>query len=219
MLKEEYVARHGPLPVDQCNHCRPSFAPIQAKSAGLRYPIAGFTLIELMVALALMAILLVFAFPAFSNMVAQNQLTVASNAAREALMIARETAIAKRHPVSICAGQPELGCSGDWSGGHWLVFRDLNRNGDIDVDETLLQHGSVMRGGQGIFIDGNGPLTTALVYVPLGHAERTSGAFGAGRLRLCMERDIKPNARELVISATGRVRMQRVDFGGTCPSL
>lgn len=181
--------------------------------------LAGFSLIELMTTIAVTAILLAAVAPAFSGMMARNELAVASNAARGALMVARETAVMGGQPASLCAGDPGSGCNGDWSGGQWLVFRDTNHNGDLDTGEAVLQHGTVPGVGGTVSIDGNGPLRSALVYMPLGHAERVSGAFGAGRLRVCVNRDIAPNARELVISPSGRVRTQRIDFSGRCPPL
>lgn len=187
--------------------------------SGVRSQSAGFSLVELMVTMAVATILLATAVPAFSNLMAQNELAAASNAARGALMVARETAVMRGRPVSLCAGEPVSGCNGNWSGGQWLVFLDANHSGNLDTSETVLHHGRVPGVGQAVSIDGNGPLRSALVYMPLGHAERVSGAFGAGRLRLCVEQNITPNARELVVSASGRVRMQRVDFGGTCPPL
>ena len=189
------------------------------KTDGVACRLEGFSLVELMVAISIAAIFLTVSIPVFSNMLAQNELALATNAARGALMVARETAVMKGQSVSLCPGDPSNGCSGDWSAGQWLVFRDSNHNGELDADETVLQHGIVPGAGQGVSVDGNGPLRSALVYMPLGHAERVSGAFGAGRLRLCVERNITPNARELVISSSGRVRMERVDFGGTCPPL
>lgn len=213
MLKDERMARNGASvfyvfsALDVCKH------------SGACSRSAGFSLIELMVTMAVAVILLATAVPTFSNLMAQNQLAVASNAARGALMVARETAVMRGRPVSLCAGEPANGCSGDWSAGQWLVFRDANHNGKLDASETILQHGRVPGADQSVSIGGNGPLRSALVYMPLGHAEQISGAFGAGRLRLCVAQAISPNARELVISASGRVRMQRVDFGGTCPPL
>lgn len=219
MLKDERRARIGVFTFHFPGSISLRLALTMARTDGVRFQSAGFSLIELMVTIAVASVLLATAIPAFSNMMVQNELAVASNAARGALMIARETAVMRGHPVSLCAGEPSGGCSGDWSGGQWLVFRDTNHNGSLDADEKVLQHGNVPGVGQTVLMDGNGPLRTALVYVPLGHAERISGAFGAGRLRLCVTQDIAPNARELVISASGRVRMQRVDFGGTCPPL
>ena len=179
----------------------------------------GFSLIELMATMAVVTILLATAIPAFSNLMARNELAVATNAARGALMVAREASVMRGQPVSLCAGEPATGCSGDWSSGQWIVFRDSNHSGDIDSGETVLQHGRVPGAGRNVSMSGNGPLRSALLYTPLGHAERISGAFGAGRLRVCVARNIAPNARELVISISGRVRMQRVDFAGACPPL
>jgi len=179
----------------------------------------GFSLIELMIAVTLMAIVLSIAIPAFSSMMAQNQLAAATNAARGALMAARQSAISQGRPVSICAGAPSTGCTGDWSAGDWVVFADADHNGDIDAGEAVVRHGRVAGSGDTVSLDGNGPLRTALVYVPMGHAERISGAFGAGRLRVCATADLSPNARELVISASGRVRLQAVDLDGVCPDL
>ncbi|WP_372592592.1 GspH/FimT family pseudopilin [Guyparkeria sp.] len=179
----------------------------------------GFSLIELMVAVTVAAVLLAIAIPAFSSMMARNQLAAASNDLRGALMSARQAAVMQGRPVSLCAGTPETGCSGDWSRGEWLVFHDADHDGDLGADEKLVRHGQAVGGGGAVVIDGNGPLRTALVYVPLGHAERVSGAFGAGRLRVCVPRDISPNANELVISISGRVRRQSLDFDGECPAL
>ncbi len=219
MLKDERRARIGAFVFHFPGVINVRAVPTVARADDACFWSAGFSLVELMVTIAIASVLLATAIPAFSNMMAQNELAAASNAARGALMVARETAVMRGHPVSLCAGAPESGCSGDWSEGQWLVFRDMNHNGDLDADEAVLQHGRVPGARKTVFIGGNGPLRSALVYMPLGHAERTSGAFGAGRLRLCVTRDILPNARELVISVSGRVRMQRIDFGGACPPL
>ncbi|WP_322521582.1 GspH/FimT family pseudopilin [Guyparkeria halophila] len=206
MLKEERATPTGvALPVCRLAACRTNEG--------------GFSLIELMIAVALTAILLSIAIPAFSSMMAQNQLAAATNAARGALMAARQSAVTKGRPVSLCAGTPDSGCSGDWSAGEWVVFDDADHSGDIDADERVVRHGRVPALGDTVRLDANGPLRTALVYVPMGHAERVSGAFGAGRLRVCAATDLAPNARELVISASGRVRLQSVDFDGACPEL
>lgn len=186
---------------------------------GVRGRSLGFSLIELIIAVAIVGILFTAVAPAFSNMMSRSQLAVATNAARGALMVAREGAVTRGHPVSLCSGEPANGCSGDWSRGQWIVFRDSNHSGDLDSGETVLQHGRVPGVGQSVAMSGNGPLRSALVYMPLGHAERISGAFGAGRLRVCVKREIVPNARELIVSASGRVRMQSVDFNSVCPSL
>lgn len=220
MLKDERTAQGWAFRVHFCTASRSWNRVTLEPSVNRRGHLAGFSLVELIVTLSIVAILMASAVPAFFSLMAQNELSVATNAARGALMLARETAVLKGQPMSLCAGTPTGGCSGDWSVGQWLVFRDSNHSGDLDSGETVLEHGAVPGTAQGgVTIGGNGPLRSALVYMPLGHAERVSGAFGAGRLRLCVAKDVAPNARELVISASGRVRLARVDFGGTCPPL
>jgi len=176
----------------------------------------GFSVIELMVAMAVAVVLAAIAVPSFSALSARNDLATATNATRGALLAARQAAVTQGRPVALCAGSPAAGCTGDWSAGRWLVFRDADHGGDLDDGEAVLQSGQLPDGAR---VDGNGPLRTALVYVPVGHAEWAGGGFGAGRLRVCVEHDINPNARELVISASGRVRLESRDLDGACPAL
>lgn len=202
MLREEQGATHGSV-VSRC--------PCGAHPAH-----CGFSILELMVAMTVSVVLVAIAVPAFSALSARNDLTVTTNALRGALLTARQAAITQGRPVTLCAGSPATGCTGNWSEGRWLVFRDADHGGDLDAGEMVLRHGRVPLAAH---IDGNGPLRTALVYMPVGHAEWVGGGFGAGRLRVCVEHGIVPNARELVISASGRVRLESRELGGRCPAL
>ena len=176
----------------------------------------GFTIMELMVTITVSVVLVAIAVPAFSALSARNDLAVATNALRGALLTAPQAAITQGHSVSLCAGSTQTGCTGDWSDGRWIVFHDADSGGDLDPDESVLRYDRIPGGAR---VDGNGPFGSALVYVPLGHAEWASGGFGAGRLRICVDHDIESNARELVVSASGRVRLQALDFDGGCPAL
>ena len=206
MLRDERGAVHGSFPSWRyASWCR-----------GASVDQRGFTIMELMVAVTVSVVLIAIAVPAFSALSARNELATTTNALRGALLTARQSAITQGRPVSLCAGSPAAGCTGDWSAGRWLVFHDTDHSGDLDADEPVLRDGRMPSGAH---VDGNGPFGSALVYVPLGHAEWPSGGFGAGRLRVCVPHDLAPNARELVISASGRVRLESRDFDGSCPSL
>lgn len=206
MLRDERGALRGSLLSWCC----------ASKSCGAAVGQRGFTIMELMVAVTVSVVLVAITVPAFSALSARNDLTVATNSLRGALLAARQAAVTRGRPISLCAGSPAVGCTGDWSAGRWLVFHDADHGGDLDADEAVLRDGRVPSGAR---VDGNGPLDAALVYVPMGHAEWASGGFGAGRLRICVAHDLTPNARELVISASGRVRLESRDFGGSCPAL
>jgi type IV fimbrial biogenesis protein FimT len=108
----------------------------------------GFTLIELMVALAVMAIVLGFAVPGFQSMVNSNRLAGASNELMASLQTARMEAIRRNRRVAICASaNPNAGddatCAG--SGVHgWIIFVDTNTDGDFDkVGDTLVRVASL----------------------------------------------------------------------------
>lgn len=90
---------------------------------------SGLTLIELMVAVAVLAILLSIGIPSFQSLVAQNRATSAANELQSTLQFARSTAIAQARPVTVCAADfgfsPPRCATGttavNWSGG-WIVF-------------------------------------------------------------------------------------------------
>jgi len=59
-----------------------------------------------------------------------------------------------------------------------------------------------------------------VVFMPAGGAaERISGAFAAGRVRVCAATSISPNVIDIVLSKSGRVRLEHHDFNGECPAL
>ncbi len=83
----------------------------------------GFTLIELMVALAVLAILLGIAVPAFSSMLRDSRVSTLADELQGALQLARSEAIKRRQSVVVCRRKPdESACQNgtDWAGG-WLV--------------------------------------------------------------------------------------------------
>lgn len=90
---------------------------------------SGLTLIELMVAVSVLAILLSIGIPSFQSLVAQNRATSAANELQSTLQFARSTAIAQARPVTVCAADfgfsPPRCATGttavNWSGG-WIVF-------------------------------------------------------------------------------------------------
>nr|WP_284047566.1 GspH/FimT family protein [Guyparkeria hydrothermalis] len=146
-------------------------------------------------------------------------MAAASNGVQGAVMAARQAAINLGQPVALCAGNPGIGCSGEWSSGQWLVYRDGNRNGRLDDGESIERHGTVPGPDGAVVIEGNGPFNEAVIYLPAGHATKPGGGFAAGRLRVCVPADISGNASEVVIAPSGRVRKASLNLDGQCPPI
>lgn len=98
----------------------------------------AFTLPETLIVLAIIAIVLGFATPAFSALLQQNRYTTEINQMHASLNYARGQAIQTRTMVSLCAGDDNCRDSRTWHG-RILIFLDANRNGKLDETEQLLK--------------------------------------------------------------------------------
>lgn len=97
----------------------------------------GFTLVELLITLSVLAIMVTIGIPTFTSSLESVRQRTLVNQLLADLNFARSRAITTRQPVSLCAGIS--GCDNQpmWSG-HVLIFDDLDANGAIDeVDATL----------------------------------------------------------------------------------
>lgn len=100
--------------------------------------IGGFTLIELMVALAVMAVILTLAVPSFTSMIARNRLAAASNELVAGLQVARTESVRRNARVLLCPSTDDASCNGDdWS--HVIVFHDANGDSDATAGEEIIR--------------------------------------------------------------------------------
>jgi type IV fimbrial biogenesis protein FimT len=100
--------------------------------------LSGFTLIEMMVTLAVGIVILAIGVPAFMNMMSSNQAAGYANDLVGAIRLARSEAVKRADSVAICASNgAQTACSGkNWNNG-WIVFSDDNDDSTIDVGETI----------------------------------------------------------------------------------
>lgn len=156
---------------------------------------AGFTLIELMVTLSVLAILLTIGIPSLQMFIQNSRLQSQSASLMGDLNYARAEAVRLGSPVAVCASANGAACSGalTWETG-WLIFNDINTDGVVDAGELLraapaLGGGNTLRSGR------------ALVRF---NAQGFSNGFN-DTFRVC---DIRGpgSARGVVLSNQGRVR-------------
>jgi type IV fimbrial biogenesis protein FimT len=111
-------------------------APASALAFG-----SGFTVIELLVMLAIAAVLAGVAAPGLGAMVDRQRLRRACEDMSDAIYFARREALRRGGNVTLHKGASE-GCSAreatDWSCG-WFVFDDADGNGELGPGEAVLQ--------------------------------------------------------------------------------
>lgn len=163
---------------------------------------AGFTLLELVVTLAVLAVMVAIAVPAYGKLVADQRLSTATNRLVFAVHLTRSEAIRRNARVTLCNSADGAFCAADggWEQG-WIVFVDRDGTGLRAADDPLL---AVEEAPPGVVITGNASVQRYVSYIGLGSTRRASGALQMGTITLCAGSE----GRQLVISRTGRPRLQ-----------
>lgn len=108
----------------------------------------GFTLVELLVTMAIAAILLGIAIPSFIDLIKNNRLTTITNTLVTSLSYARNEAVKRGSQVTMIN-------KGDWSLG-WTICVDVdNINSCADATDTILRTVEAIPDGYSISTSGN----------------------------------------------------------------
>jgi type IV fimbrial biogenesis protein FimT len=162
-----------------------------------RRQVAGFTLLELMVTISIMAILLAVALPSFQGSLRSNRLATTSNELLASLSLARSEGIRSTRGGGVCASANGTSCGADWNQG-WMVWTEKDGDGVYDNDET------VVRDSQG---KPQLQLTGSAATVAFDGRGRSTG--GAATIGVVPEGVTTP-VRCVEINITGQARVKQV---------
>jgi type IV fimbrial biogenesis protein FimT len=163
----------------------------------------GFTLAELLVTMAISAMLLTLAAPGFTRHRGEAAIRAASNETLAALQLARRVALARGQSVTVCPSADGIACG--FPGGEWLLF--TNAPGGVDsrreAADTLLQRWTLPRG--------------VVVTGTRGYAafQPRPGAAMTVTFEFC-HRAAPAAALAIVVSQTGRPRVDRRSSSAAC---
>lgn len=183
----------------------------------------GVTLIELMVGIAVLAILLAIAVPSFQSTIASSRLTTTTNDFVSALATARSEAIRRGFRVTVCKSSNGTQCTtaGNWSQG-WIVYTDTTRAGtdaSVDAGEVVLATSAAAVAGT--VLAGTTGMDNFVSYAANGQPRLMNGTAQSGRIRVCNTSGALADtvrARDIEVSTTGRLfTFTPAAVAATCP--
>lgn len=182
----------------------------------------GFTLIELMVTVAIAGILLGIGLPSFSSALSKSRLATTANELLTALNLAKSEAIKRGVQVTV---RRKGSTASQWEQG-WTVFVDINGNGLLDLSSTegcttnsdgspkedcILRDYDALSNGYTL-ITGNSTYQDYAAYLATGMSKFTTG----DTFRLCQGSDTA-NSRAIAVNALGRARVSSP--ASSCPTV
>lgn len=167
----------------------------------------GFTLIELVITLALGAILLTIAIPSFQITMTGNRVAIHTNEFISALSLSRSEAIKRGRRVVVCKSANSSSCTtaGEWDQG-WIVFVDTDNDANTGSGDIILRVHGPLDGNDTLQGDIN--VKDYISYSSEGFTRLTTGAFQSGTLTfgLCN----KNQKNTIVIRNAGHAHVTKV---------
>lgn len=173
----------------------------RAQSIRKREAVLGFTLVELMIVLVIVAVIMAVAAPGFSTLIERTRLKSFANEVVSSVYLARSEAIKRNAEVRMCASNNGEDCNagGEWHKG-WIV---------IDADNLVVNHQEPLPDGFMMFeISSVG--FNEIVFQPSGLLSTSA------TMRLCQSSpEDGIEEKQITISGTGRPRVATTTTG--CP--
>ena len=187
----------------------------------------GFTLIELIVAMAVLAILVVAATPSFLSVMNNNKLTANANELLTTFQVARMESVRRNARVVVCRNDtPDTAtacntAAGQWAG--WMSFADDGAGGGTARDgvrngaETVISRGTFAAPIQLLSSPAISADDSRFHFRSDGLAYSDTGVLLNAQFSFCIITTQPPeNTRLITIGSGSRMAITRVNGAGAC---
>jgi len=161
----------------------------------------GFSLIEVLVVIAIAGLLLGIGVPNMQQYVVSSRLSSASNEFFTALNVARSEAV--RRGVQVTLATNGAAGSRDWTTG-WTMFVDTNRDGALSGGEEVLRVGTALDAPMTMF--GSANFGTFVAFDSTGRLTSGGGSFVICHGNVLVV-DGRARSRAVILNSAGRPRV------------
>lgn len=164
----------------------------------------GFTLIELMITIAVLAIGSALAYPSFSGVIKSNRVATSTNGVIAAFNMARSEAIRSNRGGGVCPSTTGTQCNGtDWSTGY-LAYTDMDSSGTWTAGDTAIRYfeGNV---ALSLAATANGGGVSQIAFDRTGRTTQAAEVM----LKLAACKSGENYQRRIFLARSGQARMQK----------
>jgi type IV fimbrial biogenesis protein FimT len=170
--------------------------------------VKGFTLIELMVTIAVAAILVSIALPSFRNLIVSNRLNTLATEMVDAVVFGRSESVKRNSPIVFCrvASATATACDSEILWTHWVILSGTNviRRGEVNSHNSTIKVSSDLTDSKVVF-GGDGLARSG------GEIVSQSGST----ISICSTSGPSESIRNVTFGAASRVSTNK--DAGTCP--
>ncbi|MFC3152189.1 GspH/FimT family pseudopilin [Litoribrevibacter euphylliae] len=163
---------------------------------------SGFSLIELTVVIAIMAITAYLAMPSFYQWKHKHNVETAVSTLMDAINFTRYTAIETNSTITLCPTKDHQTCSNDWQGA-LMIFKDFDKNRQLDTDEELIRLET---------LNLQGYIKSESWFGSHRYLQMTPGGLTNnqnGRYTICPKNGDSHLARQIIINRRGKARLAK----------
>jgi type IV fimbrial biogenesis protein FimT len=179
--------------------------------------VGGVSLIELLVAMAVVGILAALSVPSFLRLLAGHAIAAQAEELQDAVRMGRNEAMKRAGPVVLCRTEPDnrgrcAGNGGSWQ--TWLLFTDLGRTGTFMAGDAIVrQHVEVSRR----MTVASNAASIRFESTGIAHSDVDSPVFTLSRAGAAADMSDSDRALQRLVCVNARGDVAVIAGGATCP--